>query len=128
MILLDTCTLLWLVTSPEQLSERAQVIFSESEENRFFSAISSFEIGLKMRKRQIQLPTPFFSWIEKAKNKYLLQELVVNSEIAYFSTQLPLIHKDPSDRILIATAQIHKLTLLTPDPFIRQYPDVKVEW
>lgn len=128
MFLLDTCTLLWLSTNPDLLSEKAKMILDDAEIRLSVSVISALEIGQKTRKGKLELSEEFPSWFREVIANFSLNEIVIDSQIAIEATQLPLIHKDPADRILIATAQIHKLTLLTPDPFIRQYPDVKVEW
>lgn len=57
-----------------------------------------------------------------------MRELPLTGVIAARATLLPPIHKDPFDRLLIATAIEHQLTLLTPDQTIRQYPGLKTLW
>lgn len=92
------------------------------------SAISAFEVGTKHRRGSLALPSEPRDWYPQAIRLHGLQELPVNGTIALQSTQLPMIHKDPADRIIVATAQVENLTILTPDPLIRAYPDVRVEW
>ncbi len=128
MILLDTCSFLWLVSDPYSLSKSAQSMLDEIENKLFVSSISALEIGLKQQKTKLNLPKDLSLWFNESILQFNMEEIFVNSVISILSSKLPLIHKDPFDRILIATAQIHKLTLLTPDPLIRQYPNVKVEW
>jgi PIN domain nuclease of toxin-antitoxin system len=57
-----------------------------------------------------------------------LKELPVTSAIALRCAALPLLHRDPADRFLIATAQEHNLTLVTPNPAIRKYPNLNTLW
>lgn len=128
MYLLDTCSLLWLTMDPGGLSERAKALLAPREEELFVSAISAFEIGIKVQKGKLQLLLPTSGWFKEALQLHELQEIAVKGEIAAISTELPLIHSDPFDRILIATAKLHNLTLLTPDPMIQKYPDVKWAW
>jgi PIN domain nuclease of toxin-antitoxin system len=58
----------------------------------------------------------------------ILLELPVSSVIAARATLLPAIHRDPFDRLLIATAQAHRLRLLTPDPTITKHPNPETFW
>src|ERR1043166_4543412 len=128
MILLDTCTLLWLTDNPAQLSAAAKVELKRSEAIIYVSAISAFELGIKVAKRKIGLPKPVSEWVPEVCALYGLVELPVTITIAAASTELPALHADPADRILIATAQQHNLTILTPDPLIEKYPDLKTLW
>jgi len=54
--------------------------------------------------------------------------LPLTAEQAFAAAALPLLHRDPFDRLLIATALLQRHTLLTPDPLIRQYPQVTTTW
>ena len=128
MILLDTCTFLWMVSEPPSISESAAKLIRRHSESLFLSAISAFEIGIKARKGQLELPSKIKEWFDEALEFHGVNELPVSLEIAFQSTQLPPLHRDPCDRMIIATSQIHELTLLTPDPLIRQYPDLKTIW
>ena len=128
MILLDTCTLLWLSSDPSQLTHEAQQLIVKNAENLFVSAISAFEIGIKSRKGKLDLPLALGDWFEKTLQYHGISEIPVNSEIAIRSTGLPALHHDPCDRIIIATAQINDMTIITPDPLIKQYDGLKVAW
>ncbi|MBI2339553.1 MAG: type II toxin-antitoxin system VapC family toxin [Deltaproteobacteria bacterium] len=128
MFLLDTCSFLWMTMDPRGLSEQARAILAPREQEIFVSAISAFEIGIKVQKGKLQLSLPPSRWFKEALQLHDLQEIALKGEIAAISTELPLIHADPFDRILIATAIEHRLTILTPDPLIQKYPDVKWAW
>ena len=128
MILLDTCTLLWLVDGQQNLSEPAKKTLLKNKETPSVSAISAFEIGIKHRKGLLKLPLPPSDWFFEALRLHGLTELPISAQIAILTTQLPLIHNDPADRMLIATAMNQTLTILTPDKHIQAYPDVKTSW
>jgi PIN domain nuclease of toxin-antitoxin system len=128
MILLDTCALLWLTDDPAQLSAAAQAELRNPAVAVYASAVSALELGIKVAKGKLGLPKTVSQWFPEACARYGLTELPVTAAIAAASTELPAIHGDPSDRVLIATAQQHSLTLLTPDPVIAKYPNLKVLW
>lgn len=127
MILLDTCTLLWLVKGqglPPAIAARIE----NPENGVFVSAVSALEIGLKVAKGRLQLPMPLNTWWAAVVEQHGLGEVPIEAEIAIAATELPAVHGDPADRILIATARHLGATLLTPDPLIRAYPQVRVAW
>lgn len=128
MILLDTCTLLWLVGGSDRLSATARERLSEAAGELFVSSISAFEIGIKQRKGKLTLPMDAERWFAGALEFHGLLEVPVDARIAVRSTQLPPLHADPCDRMIVATAQLLGLTVLTPDPGIAAYPDADTAW
>lgn len=128
MILLDTCSLLWLVAEQKQLSPFARDTISRHAGRLFVSAISAFEIGLKHAKGRLSLPVAAEEWFTQALDFHGLREIPVSGRIAARSTSLPPLHADPCDRLIVATAQIHSLAILTPDPLIRNYPSTLTNW
>ncbi len=128
MILLDTCALLWLVAQQDSLSQKARQQISNNASALFTSAISAFEIGVKVNKKLLELPLLPQDWLSKALYLHGLIELPIDGEIALYAAQLPPIHKDPADRLIIATAHKHNLTILTPDQHIVAYPQAKTIW
>jgi PIN domain nuclease of toxin-antitoxin system len=128
MILLDTCVLLWLVADPGAISTRAAELIDSTPEGLFVSAISAFEVGQKAAARKLFLPSPVDEWFAAVIERQGLHEIPVSSVIAARAALLPAIHRDPFDRLLIATAQAHRLKLLTPDPTITKYPDLDTLW
>ena len=128
MLLLDTCTLLWLAGDPSELSVPARRSIERNTGFLFVSSISALEIGIKARKGRLRLPQPIPEWFPRALALHGLSELPVTGEIAGRSTTLPALHRDPADRILIATAEIHGLRILTPDSLIGQYTEAQTLW
>ncbi len=128
MLLLDTCTLLWLTSDQSKLSQAARQVLSANAGHLYVSAISGFEIAQKVAKGKLALPRPPTQWMELALRLHGLKSLALEMESAVAAGALPALHADPFDRLLIAVAQAHRLTLLTPDPLIQQYPAVTTLW
>ena len=128
MILLDTCTLLWLAIEPTRLSGAAREAIVGAGEDAFVSAFSAWEIAWKHRNGGLRLDLEPERWFPLALEIHALRELPLSGAIALRMAALPQIHRDPADRFLIATAQEHRLCLVSPDPLIRQYPDLITVW
>ena len=129
MYLFDTCTLLWLAGNAHQhLSKKALEAITGFPGQLAISAISALEIGIKTRQGKIGLQTDPRSWFAAAVEKHGLHEIPVNGSIAAASTMLPSLHKDPCDRVIIATAQAYVFTILTPDELISKYSGVATLW
>jgi PIN domain nuclease of toxin-antitoxin system len=128
MTLLDTCTLLWLAIDPERLSAAAREAIATSGEYAHVSAISAWEIAWKHRCGRLELQLSPEVWFPLALDQHELHELSLTAAICLRVAALPDLHRDPADRFLVATAQELKLTLVTPDPKIRQYPKLKTLW
>jgi PIN domain nuclease of toxin-antitoxin system len=126
-VLLDTCALLWLTNNDKALPRRARTALQEAT-IAYVSAVTAWELGLKTSKGKIALPEVLEAWLPRVLLRHGLTELPLGHKAAIRSTALPPLHLDPADRMLAATALEHDLTLLTPDPLIRQYPGVKTLW
>ena len=128
MLLLDTCALIWLAEDLTALGKAARNAIAENPEDLHISAISALEITLLAAKRRIILPSEPFKWYSDAIRLHGIRELPVTGEIASLSGKLPLIHKDPCDRIIIATAVLNRIKVLTADEVFGEYKDVTVIW
>ncbi len=128
MLLLDTCTLLWLVSDQLKLSSGARHALSDNAGKLYVSAVLGFEIAQKVAKGKLVLPLPTAEWMELALGLHGLMSLSLKMNSAVAAGASPALHSDPFDRLLIAVAQAHRLTLLTPDPSIRQYPALRTLW
>ena len=127
MVLLDTCALLWLASDQSQLSIKARKTIQQNAGALFVSSISAFEIAIKCRSKKMVLPLPPEQWFAQAIDFHGIKEVAVTHNIAVHSVQLPLLHNDPCDRIIIATSQLHNMAILTCDKLIFQYK-VNVTW
>lgn len=119
-MLLDTCALLWLSQGGGKLSTKVCEQINEKA-IVYVSAVSGFEIGIKYHKGKLSLPASPEDWFKVIIDHHDLQVLPLNLDICIRSTQLPAIHSDPCDRFIIATAEIHKLKIITTDPLFIQY-------
>jgi PIN domain nuclease of toxin-antitoxin system len=127
-ILLDTCTLLWLASDHRQLTARAKDLLSRHAGALFISAITAFEIALKHARGRLELPLPPEEWIEEALAFHGIDEVPVDWRIAARSALLAPYHADPCDRIIVATALCRGWAILTPDPLISEYREAQVVW
>ncbi len=117
-VLLDTHLLLWALASPSKLSPKARQRIDSSEV--FASAASIWEIGIKSSLGKLQAkPAEVLSGIEPAG----FDHLHVTAEHAAEVVNLPHLHKDPFDRLLVAQASVEKMILLTNDDTLGRYGD-----
>ena len=128
MLLLDTCSLLWLASDDDALSVKAKKAIMDNAGALFVSSISAFEIAIKSHGGKIHLPLPAGEWFTEALDFHGIREIPITGMIAALSVQLPQLHDDPCDRIIIATAQIHKMKICTCDRLIKKYKQAEVVW
>jgi PIN domain nuclease of toxin-antitoxin system len=119
-LLLDTHLLLWAAEEPGRLSPAARKLMNDAGNELMFSAASFWEIAIKRG-----LGRSDFQADPRLLRRGLLDngysELLIGSDHALAIDGLPLLHKDPFDRILIAQAMVEGITLLTADPLVAQY-------
>jgi PIN domain nuclease of toxin-antitoxin system len=120
-LLLDTHLLLWAAGQPERLSSKALALIEPSENELFFSAASLWEVVIKRA-----LERADFRVDARLLRRGLVDngysEITIASEHVVAIDNLPPIHKDPFDRMLVAQAQVEGITLLTADPLVARYP------
>ena len=122
--LLDTSTLLWALGEPERLSPRARRLVDAGE--NVVSVASYWEVVIKTQKGLItisDLPT----WWQRATDLMAARPLPIRPSHVTALAALPMVHKDPFDRILIAQAVAEGLGLVTNDGLISDYP-VQTMW
>lgn len=124
-LLLDTQVWLWMTEAPDRLSPAARRLLSPTDNQCFLSAVTVWEIAIKYRIGKLRLPgipaVVIPQWMERAD----VAPLPIFHHHAFHVATLPLHHRDPFDRLLIAQAQLEGLTLLTTDNVFERY-DVKV--
>ncbi|WP_293806850.1 type II toxin-antitoxin system VapC family toxin [uncultured Bosea sp.] len=120
-LLLDTHLLLWLALDSGKLSTRARSVIEDASNNLFFSAASIWEVAIKRG-----LDRDDFTVDPRLLRRGLLdngyEELAIDSRHAVATLDLPPLHKDPFDRILIAQAMVEGMTLATADEAVARYP------
>jgi PIN domain nuclease of toxin-antitoxin system len=119
-VILDTCALLWLAKGEGELSEAALQRI-DAAPVVYISAISGFEIGIKVQKGKLALPARPADWFTAVLAHHNLEVLPLDLEVCIRSTELPAMHADPCDRMIIAAAQVHHMPVVTTDPIFAQY-------
>ena len=125
MILLDTHTLIWVLTDPGRLSDTARRVI-EDEEDQAVSVASFWEIVVKRSLHEIHLGDPL-DWWNRAVANSDSRVLPIHSAHVAAVWNLPAIHKDPFDRILIAQAIVEGARIVSRDEVFERYP-VTVVW
>ncbi|MEQ1663373.1 MAG: type II toxin-antitoxin system VapC family toxin [Thiobacillus sp.] len=123
-LVIDTHVWLWLESDPDRLGKAARTRIEASARtgSLWVSVMSVWEIGMLVAKDRIRLSMPVDEWVRQASATPGMQMLGLIPEIALESTRLPdAPHGDPVDRILIASARVHNLTLITADEKILAY-------
>lgn len=92
------------------------------------SVVSPWEVAIKARADKLRLPQPPLAWFSGLVERYGLRELALDSAVACRAAALPLIHRDPFDRVLVAVAETHSLVILTSDEDIAKYPGTETVW
>ena len=126
-LLLDTCTFIWLIADAPELSKKAHAAIFDSGNTVYLSAISGWEIGRKYAQGHLQLPARPESLIPEVRHNSGILSLPLAEEDAISAEKLPLLHRDPFDRMIIAQALMQGMVVVTPDPAFGGYP-VRVLW
>jgi PIN domain nuclease of toxin-antitoxin system len=122
-VLLDTHVLLWALAEPRRLDAETRATIESGETEMLFSAASIWEIAIKS-----SLGRAGFAFdpgeIARAALDTGFIELAVRSNAAALVARLPLLHRDPFDRVLIAQAIVEPANLYTADPQLVPYSDL----
>ena len=121
-LLLDTQCLLWWFTTPEKLNTEAIEQIVDQDNELFFSVASVWEIAIKVGIGKLPLTESVETYVARRMQLLGAKYLEIIFPHACRITTLPLLHRDPFDRILIAQTQIEKMTLVTADQILTQYP------
>lgn len=112
-LLLDTHIWLWSLEASHRLGKRTAQEIKNPANERWLSPISTWEALTLNAKGRIRLPDDVSAWVAEATADF--QEAPLTHEIALAARQLRLLHDDPADRFLAATAKLLRLTLVTAD-------------
>ncbi len=119
--LLDTQLLIWMAREPARLPQAARALIADLDNAFYFSSASIWEIAIKHGRGRAD-----FQFDPRRLRFKLLdqdfREIAVTGDHAVIVAELPLLHKDPFDRLLLAQAMVEGLTLLTSDGQLARYP------
>jgi PIN domain nuclease of toxin-antitoxin system len=127
MILLDTHIWVWWVDNNQQLADRARHVIQDNVPGGLgVSIISCWEVAKLVEYGRLELACAIEEWMAQAVTYPGMQLLELTPQIAIESTKLPgSFHRDPADQIIVATARLNDIPLLTADSRILQYPHVR---
>ncbi len=126
-LLLDTCTFLWIATGDRALSRVARESFADPSNDVYLSPVSAWEIAIKHALGKLPLPRQPTTLVPDIRARHHIESLPLDERAALAVAQLPELHRDPFDRMLICQSIMGGLTLVTPDPLITQYA-VRTLW
>lgn len=124
-VLLDTCALLALADG--ELPNAAANALRKAPE-AYVSIVSPWEVAIKVAGGKLRLLEPPAQWFLGLIDRYDLREVLLDAGAACAAAALPLVHRDPFDRVIVALAHARGLTVLTSDENIRKYAGVKTIW
>lgn len=124
--LLDTHIWIWSVLEPWKLTSQVAAVIAQPQNPRYLSPVSIWELSLLSERKRLVLKIDFGQWCTRSIAQLELQEAPFSWQVA---AELPFTrfpHRDPGDRLLVATAKVFDLTLVTADERLINAPGVKV--
>lgn len=121
-LLLDTHTFLWYLLDDPRLSETARVAIGDPLNEIEISPASYWEIAIKIGLRKYALPEPYDVFMERELADNQFRILPIEPRHTTVLTTLPLHHRDPFDRLLVAQAMIEEIPLVSGDFILDAYP------
>lgn len=125
--ILDTHVFLWWITDDERLSPRAHAVIRDGESDLYFSAASAWEIAIKAGLDRIRLPERADRFIPEQLRKNGIRPLAIQLSHALAVDGLPLHHRDPFDRLLVAQAELEEMPIVSGDDQLAEY-DAELVW
>lgn len=125
--LIDTHCFLWAISAPERLNEDAKEMITSDDHTGVLSSISAAEIAVKVSIGKLQAAPSAYEYVQSEIDDFDLQTLPLYVHHGLRVAELPLHHRDPFDRLLVAQAQAEGLPLMTADPKLAKY-DVEIIW
>ncbi len=121
-LLLDTSVFLWYITNDKRLSKNFLIEIENKSNDVYLSVISIWECIIKQQIGKLNFPKPTAEYLTTQRDRHNIFALPLDEFSLFFLSELPLIHKDPFDRILICQAKSNNLAIVTSDNLIKQYP------
>lgn len=121
-LLLDTHIFLWYIAADDRLPATIQSQIEDPDNDVYLSAASVWEAVIKSGLGKLPLPEAPAEYLPKQRERHAIQTLPIDEGAFVELAQLPLLHRDPFDRILLAQALQFDLLLVTADAAIQPYP------
>ncbi|MBD2508607.1 type II toxin-antitoxin system VapC family toxin [Nostoc muscorum FACHB-395] len=120
-LLLDTHIFLWFISGDQKLPIHLQHSIRDLNNDVYLSCVSVWEATVKYQLGKLPLPESPEIYLPKQRQQHLISSLNLDEESVAQLLNLPLLHRDPFDRMLICQALQHNLTIFSIDPVIRSY-------
>jgi len=121
-LLLDTHVFLWFISGDKRLSERARQAIQNRDNSVYLSVASVWEAVVKHQLGKLPFPQPPQEFLPLQRERHHIESLAIDEATVRHLPKLPLLHRDPFDRILVCHALQHSLTIVTVDPLVAAYP------
>ena len=125
-LLLDTHIWIWSYLEPQRLTPEVSKAIKRARNERFLSAVSVWEMLMLLERNRIQLKQDFAEWFRRSQDELMLREVPVDWSVAHAMRLTTLSHGDPADRLLVATAKVYGMTLVTADKRLMNISGLKV--
>lgn len=126
--LLDTSAFVWYVSSQRRLTDPARDMIGGEDNNIYLSLASVWELAIKFRTGKLELlPPPFSDWIDRELNTNSFRLLEIKLQHLKLIADLPLVHRDPFDRLIVVQSIAEGMSLISNDRVFDQY-NVKRIW
>ena len=126
-VLVDTHVFIWYVQSSDKLPSSVTVIINDGRNDILLSIASVWEMAIKQSTGKLNIGTPYASFISEQMRLNSMELLPVRLEHLDLITTLPLHHRDPFDRLLIAQAIVEDILIISADRVFSLYP-VRSMW
>jgi PIN domain nuclease of toxin-antitoxin system len=131
LIVLDTHAWIWWLSDPHKIPSSTRELISEHSvsEGLYVSSISTWEVAMLVARGRLRLSTAVRDWISKSEALEYVRFVPVDNPIALRAVELPEpFHRDPADRMIVATALTMGAEIVTGDRKIQNYPHVTTVW
>jgi PIN domain nuclease of toxin-antitoxin system len=128
-VVLDTHALLWWALDPDRLSPAAAACLRDMDrDGGFASAISIWELGIKIQRGKLDLGVSIEEFSRRIERSAIVELLPVTTATWLRSLELAWDHRDPADRVIVATALLQGVPLVTADAEIHRFGGVTCIW
>lgn len=128
-ILLDTHALLWWALDPDHLSAiAAEAVDTMEAQGGYASSISIWELGIKVRRGHLELPITVDELARRIERGRVVELVPVDTTTWLRTLSLDWDHRDPADRVIVATALIREVPVLTKDRALHDFGGVECVW
>ena len=124
-ILIDTHIFLWLIDDDKRLSTEFRQVIHDLNNDIFLSVVSIWECVIKYQIGKLDFPSSPETYLPMQRREHLIKTLTVDENTITELIKLPLLHRDPFDRLIMSQALQYDLVLMTEDKAILVYPEIK---